>query len=279
MAAYFCEYCGSSLTSGDQVCPGCGAPNPHYDPAAVPAPAPKGGKPRTMEELKAFCAGKSMPLEQMRFFIGRDEPSPRAFGIYREGDDFIVYKNKADGSRAIRYRGPDEAFAVNELYQKLLEEHRLRTGGGSPQAPKRGSAQYNVRNQKKGIKYLPIILILLGYLLFSYLPGRVSHGKDGYYRVGEDLFYRYGSSWFLDTGGGYTDGWTEVDDFPYENANTYYQGNSYDEDWGRSDFSDSWAWEEYRDSDDWDSDDWDSDWDDYDYDDWDSGDTDWDSDW
>ena len=164
---------------------------------------------------------------------------------------------------------------MSEIYEKLLEEHRLRSGGGSGKPPVRGGGRGNGRVQKKGISFLPIILILLGYLLFSYLPGRVSHGRDGYYRVGEDLFYRYGTSWFMDTGGGYSDGWTEVDDFPYDNANTYYQGSSYDEDWGRSDFSDSWAWEEYQDSSD--SGDWD--YDDYDYDDWDSGDTDWDSDW
>ncbi len=37
----------------------------------------------------------------------------------------IVYKNKADGSRSIRYRGPDEAYAVRALYEKLLEMCRL----------------------------------------------------------------------------------------------------------------------------------------------------------
>jgi len=93
MAAHLCEYCGSSLVPGDQVCPGCGAPNPHFDPAAAAAAPAPGGKPRTIEELRAFCAAKGMPLEKMRFFIGTDERSPRAFGIYREGNTFTVYKN------------------------------------------------------------------------------------------------------------------------------------------------------------------------------------------
>ena len=35
---------------------------------------------------------------------------------------FIVYKNKADGTRAVRYKGTDEAYAVNELYLKLKDE-------------------------------------------------------------------------------------------------------------------------------------------------------------
>lgn len=57
-----------------------------------------------------------------RFFIGEDYKEPKAFGIYQDGNRFIVYKNKADGSRAIRYDGLDEAYAVNEIYLKLKEE-------------------------------------------------------------------------------------------------------------------------------------------------------------
>ncbi len=84
------------------------------------------GKPRTIRELTDFCLSKGMPLERMRFFIGQDYREPRAFGIYQSGDEFIVYKNKSDGSRAIRYRGRDEAYAVSELYEKLLDECHMR---------------------------------------------------------------------------------------------------------------------------------------------------------
>ena len=46
----------------------------------------------------------------MRFFIGEDFREARAFGIYKAGENrFVVYKNKSDGSRAVRYDGPDEA--------------------------------------------------------------------------------------------------------------------------------------------------------------------------
>ncbi len=271
MADWKCEYCGTPIPAGEQTCPGCGAPNPGYDPNAAET-VPQ-GKPRTIPELQAFCRAKNMPLEKMRFFIGRNETSPRAFGIYREGRDIVVYKNKADGSRAVRYRGPDEAFAVNEIYQKLLEEHRLRQGKGSPQ-PTRYTGTSRAPAKKTGaLKYLPIILILLGYLAFSTLPKLLGHRQDGYYRVGEDLFYRYGTSWFMDSYGGGS--WTEVNDFPYEDYGSYYAGDDYDSSWGSSDFTDSDYWDDLHDSDsDSDSDDWD-----YDYDDWDSGDTDWDSDW
>lgn len=284
MAVYRCEYCGSALTPQDPVCTGCGAPNPHFDadytgprPQTAAEPAPFTGKPRTIAELQAFCRTKNMPLEKMRFFIGRDEPSPRAFGIFRHGRDITVYKNKADGTRVIRYLGQDEAFAVNEIYQKLLEEHRKRSGSARPGGT--GSRSYGgsaraAAPKSSLLKYLPLILILLGYLVFSYLPGRLGHRQDGYYRVGDDLFYRYGSSWFLDSYGDSGD-WYQVDSFPYEDYDSYYQGSDYDSSWGGSDFTESYAWDELQDS----GSDWDSDWDSSDYDSWDSGDTDWDSDW
>ena len=61
-------------------------------------------------------------MRQQRFFIGINYKKPKAFGIYQDGDQFIVYKNKANGERAIRYQGTDETYAVNELYLKLKSE-------------------------------------------------------------------------------------------------------------------------------------------------------------
>ena len=59
-----------------------------------------------------------------RFFIGKDIKEPRAFGIYENSNgEFVVYKNKEDGSRAIRYTGTDEAYAVNELYYRLEDKY------------------------------------------------------------------------------------------------------------------------------------------------------------
>lgn len=81
------------------------------------------GVPQTIEELKAWYTAHNLPPEEVtRFFIGKDYKEPKVFGIYQDGERFIVYKNKADGSRAIRYEGGDEAYAVNELYLKLKEE-------------------------------------------------------------------------------------------------------------------------------------------------------------
>jgi hypothetical protein len=256
-----CAYCGTALGPGDEICPSCGAPNPHH----VPGGEAGTRKPRTIEELHAFCESKGMPLEKMRFFIGINELSPRAFGIYREGDRFIVYKNKSDGSRAVRYDGPDEAYAVNELYLKLLEEHRLRqNGGGSGGTRSSGARRRPSRNST-----VIIIAVIVLYFLVQLVVGKLSHRKDGYYRTGDDLYYRYGSSWYMDSG---YDDWVETDSFPMDDYGSYYAGDDYDDSWGGSDFTESSTWESLKDSDS------DSDWD-TDYDSWDSGDTNWDSDW
>ncbi len=238
-----CAYCGTALSPGDEICPSCGAPNPHH----VPGGEAGTRKPRTIEELRAFCDSKGMPLEKMRFFIGTDERSPRCFGIYREGDRFIVYKNKSDGSRAVRYDGPDEAYAVNELYLKLLEEHRLRQNGGGSGGTRSSGAR---RRSNRSTTFIIIAIVVL-YFLVQLVVGKLGHRKDGYYRWEDRTYYRYGSSWYVDSD--FYDDWVETDSFPMDDYGSYYVGDDYDESWGGSDFTDSDAW--------------------------DSGDTDWDSDW
>lgn len=114
-----CDYCGNFISDTDELCPFCGAPNAHLVRSAS-------GVPKTIEELRAFAESHNLPLDKMRVFIGEDYKSPKAFGIFKKPNgDFVVYKNKADGSRAVRYEGKDEAYAVNELYQKMKSEISL----------------------------------------------------------------------------------------------------------------------------------------------------------
>ncbi len=113
-----CVFCGAAVSSHDRTCPRCGGANENY----VSAYSHAFSLPRTTEELKEYCSARNLPLERLRFFIGEDYRAPRAYGIYKAGDNrFIVYKNKSDGTRSVRYDGPDEAFAVSELFAKLLE--------------------------------------------------------------------------------------------------------------------------------------------------------------
>ena len=111
-----CEYCGSMIEETADKCPFCGATN-----NAVKRTADK--TPKTIAELQQWYQDRHLPpYEITRFFIGINYKKPKAFGIYQDGDQFIVYKNKANGERAIRYQGTDEAYAVNELYLKLKSE-------------------------------------------------------------------------------------------------------------------------------------------------------------
>ncbi len=117
-----CEQCGAEVLSDQRKCPACGAPNENY----VEHKRQLHDVPRTVDDLKAYCASRGMPLERMRFFIGEDCREPCAFGICRQGEEFVTYKNRTDGTRFERYRGPDEAVAVEELFVKLLDECHMR---------------------------------------------------------------------------------------------------------------------------------------------------------
>lgn len=111
-----CEYCGSMIEETADKCPFCGATN-----NAVKRTTDK--TPKTIAELQRVVSGQTpAAVWDNKIFIGINYKKPKAFGIYQDGDQFIVYKNKANGERAIRYQGTDEAYAVNELYLKLKSE-------------------------------------------------------------------------------------------------------------------------------------------------------------
>ena len=159
-----CPYCGGTLRSDQKFCPNCGAENPHY----VQDTPRRIQHPRTIEELKEYCAERGMPLLRMRFFIGEDRQEPRAFGIYQNGDRFVVYKNKDNGNRAVRYDGPDEAYAVNEIFQKLLVECHNRgiyPDGRPASAPNRSAAGRSVPGNTSLWQKL-----LKGFITFLFWP-------------------------------------------------------------------------------------------------------------
>lgn len=199
-----CEFCGSMMNDTQESCPNCGAPNSNVRRSS-------GDQPLTIEELKQWYAGKGLPpYEVTRFFIGEDYKKPKAFGIYFEEEtgNYIVYKNKASGERAVRYRGTDEAYAVNELFQRLKQEIIQQ----KMQGVKRGNAQPSAGEQKKpsgclgsllrivllgagGVAGFFALLIALGAFLGRNDPG------SGYYRYDQTSYYyssvNYGGlNWF-----------------------------------------------------------------------------------
>jgi len=305
-----CEYCDNFIDDTEVVCPLCGAPNEHMVRSGI-------GVPKTIEELRAFAQSKNLPLRQMRFFLGEDIREPRAFGIYKdEGGNCIVYKNKSDGSRIIRYRGEDEAYAVNELYQKMRTEvteqkakrgiYPTRRSAGSPFGAS-SAAPINPAEALKKRKGCLIALLIALAVLAAIVVAAVVLPDNGYYYYENTYYYveDVGGSWYVYDE--VTETWSpcpkvreiaknwrdyKIADAAVQSSqgntyvsNTYYGPQpyyDYDSDYSSGN-SYSYSWDSDDSDDDWD-DEWDDDWDDDDWDwdsgtDWDSSYTDWDSDW
>ena len=230
----------------------------------------------------------NLPLEEMRTFIGEDYKGAKAFGIYKDETDgtFVVYKNKEDGTRAVRYKGSDEAYAVNELYQKMKERVAVQKAHQQPKVAKPASGASVSAQQRQSGKNLskalfPICLItIVAIIILSVVFALIGEsGPDtGYYTYGDRSYYYYGDWYEWEN-----DSWQYA---PYESwmdsdYESYYDSYSYDSGADYEDFEDSPYYTPYDDSSDdddsWDDDSWDSGWDSGDS--WDSGYDDWGSDW
>lgn len=259
-----CRFCGSTVRSDERTCSHCGATNEGY----IADTERTVFLPKTIEELKEYCAERGMPLLRMRFFIGEDFREPRAFGIYRDGDSFVVYKNKSDGSRSVRYHGPDEAYAVNELFMKLLDECHKR--GIYPDGKSSGEQPVRKKMSRSRQSMIASVIAILLCLLLSGIFAAISirnHKNDGYYRsTSSNLYYKYGQSWYYND----HDSWRKTEISPFVEEKDYYLGDSFDSDWGGTDFRQSETYRDIQESHSSSSSDYDS---------WDSSDTDWDSDW
>lgn len=264
-----CGYCGSYIDDTEEKCPNCGAVNSHLQRKAI-------GTPTTIAELKQWYKEHNLPIQDItRFFIGVDYKEPKAFGIYedKETGNFIVYKNKSDGTRSIRYEGKDEAYAVNELYMKLKEEIVNQKQSNI----NKGNTKYNSsktaeRTARGAIIFFVICFALIFWIVFisTHTPSR------GYYYYGDSYYYYQSGTWYEYD---YNDGWyrSYAPSGLKDNYSDYYESNSYYSTYGIGDFRDTDYYVEPSSSSsdsDWDSSSsWDS------SDSWDSGSTDWSSDW
>ena len=174
------------------TCPNCGATNAHLKRTAPQTP-------KTIAELEDWYRARHLPpYETTRFFIGIDTKEPKAFGIYQKGSSFIVYKNKADGSRAIRYSGNDEAYAVNELYLRLKEE--ILNQKNHSQGSQGGSSSGSQPMGKGCLGMLGrFFLCMLAAIAFFTVLGLVGSKIDSlrpkqysYYEVDGRAYYYYG---------------------------------------------------------------------------------------
>lgn len=161
-----CEYCGSYISESLEKCPNCGAVNNNKHRTAKTTP-------KTIEELKQWYADRNLPpYETTRFFIGVDYQYPRAFGIYKDGTtgEFVVYKNKDTGERAIRYHGTDEAYAVNELYLKLKSEILNQKSAQLNHLAYKEKSPYEITYTKRTQTFGNVWLNAVLFFMFGLLP-------------------------------------------------------------------------------------------------------------
>ena len=261
-----CDFCGALVDETNETCPKCGAPLSGAHRTSIE-------QPKTIEELKAWYEAHHLPPEEVtRFFIGKDIKEPKAFGIYKDStDDFVVYKNKSTGERAIRYKGADEQYAVNELYQRLKAEIADQKGNRPANVKQQyvPDNSYKKKKRKKGCLIAIIVFVVLSILTAIF----GNDAPNGYYNYKGTQYYHQGSSWYY-----YDkekDDWfksTEDLDITDKNAKDYQITNHVGKDFESTSWYDSGS---HSDDSGWDSDsDWDSG-----SDSWDSGGTDWDSDW
>ncbi len=243
-----CEFCGTMMNDTESVCPSCGAPNPSVRRSS-------GDQPLTIEELKRWYESKGLPPEETtRFFIGRDVREPKAFGIYLDEatGNYIVYKNKADGQRAIRYQGTDQAYAVNELFQRLKQEitqQKMRN------VQKRQAASEPQTSKAKGCLGNLLVLVLMAAGALAAVVGLIlvlgafltrNDPKTGYYTY-EGTSYYYstqdydGYNWFRYAPSGW-EGPLELAAVPdpletRKQGKAYYDGDSWNSNLDCSDFS------------------------------------------
>lgn len=188
-----CDFCGSFMEDSEYSCPNCGATNAHLTRTAPQTP-------KTIEELKAWYEERHLPpYETTRFFIGIDYKEPKAFGVYKDGLSYIVYKNKEDGTRAIRYSGNDEAYAVNELYLRLKEEIlNQKNHSAQNAASTRTTSQGQSRKGCLGLLGRSLIWLAGAIFLMLFVALGVNAVEQlrpqygGYYAVNDDAYYFFG---------------------------------------------------------------------------------------
>ena len=289
-----CDYCQQLVDETEKSCPNCGAPMPTANRTALE-------QPKTIEQLQEWYKARNLPPENVtRFFIGKDVKEARAFGIYKNSNgDCVVYKNKSDGSRAIRYQGADEEYAVNEIYQKLKVEIANQKNKNAGTSTRSSSSKKESGGGCISIFFILIWMMLkpIGLAVLAVIAGIIiaifDHSpSEGYYRYQGNDYYYQGSSWYAYDSD--SDSWDRavnssiLDDLINDDTDSDYrvydhQGYDFEDSswWDDDDYSSSssssysYSWDSGSS---WDSDsswDWDSG---SSWDSWDSGSS-WNSNW
>ena len=186
--------------------------------------------PKTIDELRMWAADNNLPLDDMHTYIGVDYRGAKAFGIYKDEETgkFIVYKNKADGTRAIRYEGYDQAYAVNELYMKMQE--RIEQQNQEKYYPSYAPEQNNYNQRSRGGRSLFSRLVLFFSVMTILMVAIVIVA----------VFFMMRGNMRRDNYKGPTSGYYLYDDtYYYCQDDDFYYYDYYDDRWYYADFVDN----------------------------------------
>ena len=243
-----CEYCGSMFDDTLERCPSCNSPNQNVRRSTK-------DQPTTIAELQEWYKEKGLPPEETtRFFIGEDYKGPRAFGIYKDENSgkFIVYKNKSDGSRAVRYEGTDEAYAVNELHTRLKQEILEQKSRNIQNRSASSSGSRSTGRRRKvgtGKSLLIVLIIVAATVVGAFVVRSLNRYPDlGYYKYNDTLYYIHSYGW-AEYDPERAD-WKESAYYPLNSSKRYktkkyFLSADYDPSFGGKDFKDSILYDDY----------------------------------
>lgn len=111
MAQIRCKACGEWINDTDKFCSNCAAQNNKQVDVS------NDDIPDTIAELRKWYMQQiAINNKIRRYMIGFSSDDPNAVGICKSGDSFIVYENDSNGVPTAKYKGTDEAYAVNAMY-------------------------------------------------------------------------------------------------------------------------------------------------------------------
>lgn len=162
----------------------------------------------SIEEFKDVFKEFEIDEDKVRFYLGKYHLAPKAYGIYQIDDDYIVYKIKNNGDTTIRYKGPSEQRACNELYTKFLQEISRRKTLSKKYNPYHDENYTPVRKQeyidstknKKQSKniliFIIIAFIIIDLAIVAYKRNNQNTPQTEYYQYNDDYYKHYNNNWY-----------------------------------------------------------------------------------
>lgn len=223
-----CENCGLIYDASSEKCPECGE---HIREQNMISDS----VPDSLESLQKFVRDNNIDLKKLKLYINEDTKQIGAYGMIKdEYGDFTFYRNRSDGTRSVRYKGNNEAFAVNEFYRILIavrSEVDIKPEDilNRPVLPEGKQSKYPLRRVviiTAGILVVLGIFIVFLSTLFSALHPDSKKVTPGYYTYFGKTYYHDSTGWYESAG---NDQWVRADlDDSFLNHSDKYLNDDYD---------------------------------------------------